>query len=240
MIVKPDQKKIIVAIDGYSSCGKSTLAKAIAKYLHYNYIDSGAMYRAVTLHMLESNLAVEDLNSMNAEEMQDFLSGIKITFHLNPDTKLSEIYLNGKNVDGEIRSMQISELVSPVSAIALIRKRMVEKQKFYGGHKGIVMDGRDIGTTVFPEAELKIFMTADKDVRAARRYEELLAKGYSITMEEVHHNIESRDYQDTHRAESPLRQAADAIVLDNSLLNENEQMAIALEWVNQAVESAES
>jgi cytidylate kinase len=235
--VKQDQKKIIVAIDGYSSCGKSTLAKAIAKYLHYNYIDSGAMYRAVTLHMLESDLTVEELNAMNAEEMQDFLSGIKITFHLNPETRLSEIYLNGKNVDSEIRSMQISELVSPVSAIALIRKRMVEKQKFYGGHKGIVMDGRDIGTTVFPEAELKIFMTADKNVRAVRRYEELLAKGYTLTMKDVYRNIESRDYQDTHRAESPLRQAADAIVLDNSLLNENEQMAIALEWVNQAVDA---
>jgi len=235
--VKPDQKKIIVAIDGYSSCGKSTLAKAIAKYLHYNYIDSGAMYRAVTLHMLESNLIVAKLQSMTPDEMQDFLGGIKITFHLNPETRLSEIYLNGKNVDQEIRTMEISDLVSPVSAIAPVRRRMVEKQKFYGGHKGIVMDGRDIGTTVFPEAELKIFMTADKDVRAERRYNELLSKGYSVTMEDVHRNIESRDYQDTHRVESPLRQADDAIVLDNSTLNENEQMAIALEWVNQAVES---
>jgi len=235
--VKPDDKKIIVAIDGYSSCGKSTLAKAIAKYLHYNYIDSGAMYRAVTLHMLESKLSIRELNSMSDEEMQDFLSGIKISFHLNPETKLSEIYLNGKNVDKEIRSLEISDLVSPVSAIAAIRRRMVEKQKFYGGHRGIVMDGRDIGTTVFPDAELKIFMTADKNVRAIRRYEELLAKGYSITMEDVHRNIESRDYQDTHRSESPLRQAEDAIVLDNSGLNENEQMTIALEWVNQALEA---
>ena len=235
--VKPDQKKIIVAIDGYSSCGKSTLAKAIAKYLHYNYIDSGAMYRAVTLHMLQSNLTVEDLNSMSPEEMQEFLSGIKITFHLNPETRLSEIYLNGKNVDSEIRTLEISDLVSPVSAIAAVRRRMVERQKFYGGHKGIVMDGRDIGTTVFPEAELKIFMTADNDVRATRRYEELLSKGYDVTMVDVYRNIESRDYQDTHREESPLRQAKDAIVLDNSDLNENEQMAIALEWVNQAVET---
>jgi len=235
--LKPDQKKIIVAIDGYSSCGKSTLAKAIAKYLHYNYIDSGAMYRAVTLHMIESDLSPGELNFMNPEKMQEFLSGIKITFHLNPDTRLSEIYLNGINVDQEIRSMKISDLVSPVSAIAAVRRRMVEKQKFYGGHKGIVMDGRDIGTTVFPEAELKIFMTADKDVRAERRYDELLAKGYSVTMEDVHRNIESRDYQDTHRAESPLRQAADAIVLDNSTLNENEQMTIALEWVNQALDA---
>ena len=235
-MVKADQKKIIVAIDGYSSCGKSTLAKAIAKYLHYNYIDSGAMYRAVTLHMLESNLTLDDLNSMSAEEMQAFLSGIKITFHLNPETRLSEIYLNGRNVDQEIRSLKISDLVSPVSAIAAIRRRMVEKQKFYGGHKGIVMDGRDIGTTVFPEAELKIFMTANKNVRAKRRYEELLSKGYDITLDEVYRNIESRDHQDTHREESPLRQAEDAIVLDNSALNENEQMAIALEWVNQAVE----
>ena len=235
--MQADRKKIIVAIDGYSSCGKSTLAKAIAKYLHYNYIDSGAMYRAVTLHMIESGLSLKKLQSLSQEEMQEFLSGIKITFHLNPDTKLSEIYLNGKNVDQEIRTLEISDLVSPVSAIAAIRRRMVEKQKFYGGHKGIVMDGRDIGTTVFPEAELKIFMTAEKDVRAQRRYDELIAKGYDVTMQEVHHNIESRDYQDTHRSESPLRQAEDAIVLDNSRLNENEQMAIALEWVNQAVDS---
>ena len=195
------------------------------------------MYRAVTLHMLQSNLTVEDLNSMSPEEMQEFLSGIKITFHLNPETRLSEIYLNGKNVDSEIRTLEISDLVSPVSAIAAVRRRMVEKQKFYGGHKGIVMDGRDIGTTVFPEAELKIFMTADNDVRATRRYEELLSKGYDVTMVDVYRNIESRDYQDTHREESPLRQAKDAIVLDNSDLNENEQMAIALEWVNQAVET---
>jgi CMP/dCMP kinase len=232
-----NQKKIIVAIDGYSSCGKSTLAKAIAKYLHYNYIDSGAMYRAVTLHMLRQELNVGDLQKMSPGEMQEFLAGIKITFHLNPETRLSEIYLNGSNVDQEIRSLTISDLVSPVSAIAAVRKRMVEKQQFYGGHKGIVMDGRDIGTTVFPYAELKIFMTAQHEVRAKRRYDELLAKGYSITMGDVHRNIESRDYQDTHRAESPLRQADDAIVLDNSDLNEKEQMAIALEWVNQAVEA---
>jgi cytidylate kinase len=236
--VNPNQKKIIVAIDGYSSCGKSTLAKAIAKYLHYNYIDSGAMYRAVTLHMLESDLTIADLKMMSPEEMQEFLAGIKITFHLNPETRLSEIYLNGKNVDQKIRSLEISDLVSPVSAIPAVRRKMVDKQKFYGGHKGIVMDGRDIGTTVFPEAELKIFMTADKDVRAERRYEELLAKGYDVTMEDVYRNIENRDHQDTHREESPLRQAADAIVLDNSELNENEQMAIALEWVNQALEGS--
>ncbi|CAN5611859.1 (d)CMP kinase [soil metagenome] len=232
-----DRKKIIVAIDGYSSCGKSTLAKAIAKYLHYNYIDSGAMYRAATLHMLNVNLSVEELNAMNALQMQGFLSEIKITFHLNPETRLSEIYLNGNNVDSDIRTMGISDLVSPVSAIAAIRKRMVEKQQFYGGHRGIVMDGRDIGTTVFPDAELKIFMTAHNEVRAQRRYDELTSKGYTVTMEEVFKNIESRDFQDTNRVESPLRQASDAIVLDNSDLNEKEQMAIALEWVNQAMEA---
>jgi cytidylate kinase len=231
------QEKIIVAIDGYSSCGKSTLAKAIAKYLHYNYIDSGAMYRAVTLHMLRKEISVDGLNAMGPEQMQQFLDEIRITFHLNPETKLSEIYLNGTNVDQEIRTMGISDLVSPVSAIAAIRKRMVEKQQFYGGHKGIVMDGRDIGTTVFPAAALKIFMTARKEIRARRRYDELTAKGYSVTMEDVYRNIESRDYQDTHRVESPLRQAEDAIVLDNSDLNEKEQMAIALEWVNQALEA---
>ncbi|MCX6275537.1 MAG: (d)CMP kinase [Bacteroidetes bacterium] len=232
-----ERKKIIVAIDGYSSCGKSTLAKAIAKYLHYNYIDSGAMYRAVTLHMLHKNMVVAELNAMNPEEMKVFLNEIKITFHLSPETKLSEIYLNGVNVDNEIRTMGISDLVSPVSAISAVRKRMVEKQQFYGGHRGIVMDGRDIGTTVFPDAELKIFMTADKEVRAKRRYEELRAKGYRLTLDEVYQNIASRDQQDTSRSESPLRQANDAIVLDNSDLNENEQMAIALEWVNQAIEA---
>jgi cytidylate kinase len=232
-----ERKKIIVAIDGYSSCGKSTLAKAIAKYLHYNYIDSGAMYRVVTLHMLNRNMAVAELNAMDTEQMKAFLNEIRITFHLSPETKLSEIYLNGKNVDNEIRTMGISELVSPVSAIPAIRKRMVEKQQFYGGHRGIVMDGRDIGTTVFPDAELKIFMTADKEVRAKRRYEELRAKGYRLTLDEVYQNIASRDQQDTTRSESPLRQADDAIVLDNSDLNENEQMAIALEWVNQAIEA---
>lgn len=232
-----ERKKIIVAIDGYSSCGKSTLAKAIAKYLHYNYIDSGAMYRAVTLHMLNRNMVVAELNAMDTEQMKAFLNEIKITFHLSPETKLSEIYLNGVNVDNEIRTMSISDLVSPVSAIPAIRKRMVEKQQFYGGHKGIVMDGRDIGTTVFPDAELKIFMTADKEVRAKRRYEELRAKGHRLTLDEVYQNIASRDQQDTTRSESPLRQANDAIVLDNSDLNENEQMAIALEWVNQAIEA---
>ncbi len=232
-----DRRKIIVAIDGYSSCGKSTLAKAIAKYLHYNYIDSGAMYRAVTLHMLNRNMVVAELHAMNPDQMKLFLNEIKISFHLSPITKLSEIYLNGVNVDNEIRTMGISDLVSPVSAIPAIRKRMVEKQQFYGGHKGIVMDGRDIGTTVFPDAELKIFMTADKEVRAKRRYEELRAKGYRLTLDEVYQNIASRDHQDTTRSESPLRQAEDSIVMDNSDLNENEQMAIALEWVNQAIEA---
>ncbi len=232
-----DQKKIIVAIDGYSSCGKSTLAKAIAKHLHYNYIDSGAMYRAVTLFMLHKKYSVDQLNTMDEKQLQEFLNEIKVTFHINPETKLSEIFLNGINVDHEVREMKISDLVSPVSAIAAIRKRMVEKQQFYGGHKGIVMDGRDIGTTVFPNAELKIFMTAQNDVRVKRRFDELTAKGYMLTMDEVHRNIESRDDQDTHRTESPLRQAEDAIVLDNSDLNEKEQMTIALEWVKQAVEA---
>ena len=236
-LLSGDHKKIIVAIDGYSSCGKSTLAKAIAKYLHYNYIDSGAMYRAVTFHMLNKNMSVSELNEMNTDQMQHFLDGIKITFHLNPETRLSEIYLNGIPVDHDIREMRISDLVSPVSAIPAIRRRMVEKQQGYGRHRGIVMDGRDIGTTVFPDAELKIFMTARNEIRARRRFDELTSNGYLISMDEVYRNIESRDHQDTHRTESPLRQAEDAIVLDNSELNEKEQMTIALEWVNQAVEA---
>jgi cytidylate kinase len=224
-------KKIIIAIDGYSSCGKSTLAKQLAKELGYSYVDSGSMYRAVTLFMLRENLTVDDLQKMDKKQMQDFLSHIHIEFKVNPTKGVSETFLNRENVENEIREMKISDLVSPVSAIAAIRNAMVKKQQSYGRHKGIVMDGRDIGTTVFPDAELKIFMTAREEVRAKRRFDELTAKGYAVSMNEVLKNIESRDDQDTHRSASPLRQATDAIVLDNSDLNEKEQLTVALEWV---------
>ncbi|HPD54681.1 MAG TPA: (d)CMP kinase [Bacteroidia bacterium] len=226
-------EKLVIAIDGFSSCGKSTLAKALARHLGYRYIDSGAMYRAVTLFMIQHDLTVAQLESMNAEEMDRFLDHIKITFQVNPETKLSEVHLNGLNVERQIRDLRISDLVSPVSAIPAIRRRMVKKQQGYGRDKGIVMDGRDIGTTVFPNAELKIFMTARPEVRAKRRFDELNEKGFMVTMDEVSKNIEDRDHTDTHRAESPLRKAEDAIVLDNSDLNQEEQLAIALDLVRQ-------
>ena len=226
-------KKIVITIDGWSSCGKSTLAKRLAKELGYVYVDSGAMYRAVTLFMIQHDLTVAQLESMNAEEMDRFLDHIKITFQVNPETKLSEVHLNGLNVERQIRDLRISDLVSPASAIPAIRRRMVKKQQGYGRDKGIVMDGRDIGTTVFPNAELKIFMTARPEVRAKRRFDELNEKGFMVTMDEVSKNIEDRDHTDTHRAESPLRKAEDAIVLDNSDLNQEEQLAIALDLVRQ-------
>jgi cytidylate kinase len=225
--------KLIIAIDGHSSCGKSTLAKALAKKLSYRYIDSGAMYRVVALHMVNKGLTAEQLQSMNKKDIQKFLDEIDISFHVNKTTGASEVYLNGNNVEREIRDMMISDVVSVVSAIIPVRHEMVRRQQALGKQKGIVMDGRDIGTVVFPHAELKIFMTAAKEVRARRRFEELTAKGYTVTMDEVFKNIEKRDYADTHRAESPLMQAPDAKVLDNSNLTIDEQKAIALKWVDE-------
>lgn len=224
---------IVIAIDGFSSCGKSTLAKALARKLGYRYIDSGAMYRAVTLFMLQHDLTIDELQSMNHEEMERFLDNVHITFEINPETGLSEVVLNGLNVEKSVREMQVSDLVSPVSAIPQIRHRMVDLQKSYGTEKGIIMDGRDIGTTVFPDAELKIFMTARPEVRAKRRFDELNDKGFMVTMDEVHRNIRERDHTDTHRAESPLRQSLDAVVLDNSELDQQQQLDFALQLVRQ-------
>jgi len=226
---------IVIAIDGYSSCGKSTLAKALARRLGYRYIDSGAMYRAVTLFMFQHDLTIEQLQSMSSEEVEQFLDNIHITFEINPETGLSEVVLNGINVEKKVRDMRISELVSPVSAIPEIRHRMVDLQKSYGAEKGIVMDGRDIGTTVFPDAELKIFMTARPEVRAKRRFDELNDKGFMVNMDEVHRNIRERDHTDTHRKESPLRMSEDAVVLDNSALDQRQQLEFALDLVRQAV-----
>ncbi len=221
-------RKIVIAIDGYSSCGKSTLAKALAKKLHYNFIDSGAMYRAVTLYFIQHGISLETLKSLSPGELESVLDKIKITFRINPSTSLSEVYLNEKNVDHVIRELKVSDLVSPVSAIPAIRKRMVDLQQSYGKEKGIVMDGRDIGTRVFPDAELKIFMTANNRIRAKRRFDELTSKGFIVTMDEVYRNIEERDKADTSRAESPLRQAPDAILLDNSDLTEQQQLEFAM------------
>jgi cytidylate kinase len=220
--------KIIIAIDGYSSCGKSTLAKALAQKLHYNFIDSGSMYRAITWYLIDNKISLKTLKEMDRPELDSLLDKIDITFQVNKSTSLSEVYLNGENVESVIRDMRVSDLVSPVSAIPAIRKRMVKLQQSYGERKGIVMDGRDIGTSVFPDAELKIFMTADKSVRAKRRFDELTAKGFMVTMDEVYRNIEERDFADTTRSESPLRQAPDAILLDNSHLTEKQQLEFAI------------
>jgi len=224
-------KKIIIAIDGYSSCGKSTLAKALARKLGYRYIDSGSMYRAVTFFVQREGISIDQLQHMPEPELEKLLDRISITFKVNPATGLSEIYLNDENVEHQIRDMKVSDWVSPVSAIHAIRQRMVALQHSYGINKAIVMDGRDIGTAVFPEAEVKIFMTAKKEIRAKRRFDELSHKGFMVTMDEVIRNIDTRDYTDTHRAESPLRQAEDAIVLDNSNLDEKQQLDFALEII---------
>jgi CMP/dCMP kinase len=216
--------QIIVAIDGYSSCGKSTLAKALAKKLHFIYVDSGAMYRAVALYFLRNNI---DLN--NHDQIMEALKNIHLNFH-SRDYE-THITLNDEEVSAEIRLMPVSESVSAVSAIKAVRTEMVKQQQRMGRSKNIVMDGRDIGTAVFPDAVVKIFMTADPKVRAERRYKELLPKNPDITLEEIFENIAHRDYQDTTRKESPLVRAQDAIILDNTDLNPDEQLLFALSKV---------
>lgn len=217
--------KIIIAIDGHSSCGKSTVAKEIARKLNYIFIDSGAMYRAVTLYCLRNNL-IEN-GKVNIPELKANLGKIKVYFRLNADTQQNDIWLNGENVEQEIRLLNVSQNVSPVAAVADVRHLLVALQQEMGKTKGIVMDGRDIGTVVFPEAELKIYMTAQPDVRAKRRFDELTAKGENVSYEEIKANIIERDRYDENRAESPLRKADDAIVLDNSYMTREEQ----LEWI---------
>lgn len=221
-------KKIIIAIDGYSSCGKSTIAKGLAKKLGYIYIDSGAMYRAVTFYCLENGV-IRDGKFLAADAVAA-LDKIHLEFRTNPRTQASEIYLNGRNVEKEIRQMDVSNYVSPVSAIKEVREKISALQRKFGDQKGIVMDGRDIGTNVFPHAELKIFMTADEDIRAQRRWKELAEKDVTVTLEEVKANIAARDHEDTHREHNPLRQAPDALVLDNSFLSIEEQLDIAAKW----------
>ena len=220
-----NNNKIIIAIDGHSSCGKSTVAKEIAQKLNYIFIDTGAMYRAVTLYCLRHNLI--DNGIVNIPELKNNLDQIKVYFMLNPETQHNDIWLNGENVEQEIRLLAVSNNVSPVAAVAEVRHRLVALQQEMGKSKGIVMDGRDIGTVVFPNAELKIFMTAQPDVRAQRRFDELTAKGEKISYEEIRANIIERDRYDETREESPLRKADDAIVLDNSFMTCEEQ----LKWV---------
>jgi cytidylate kinase len=223
---------IIIAIDGYSSCGKSTLAKAMASKLKYGYVDSGAMYRAVTLYFLENKI-----DFSKPKEVQASLKEIHIHFALNKETSRNETWLNGRMVEDLIRSKSVSDYVSPVATLVDVRREMVALQRITGQNRGIVMDGRDIGTHVFPDAELKIFMTADPEVRALRRYRELLAKGESWTMEAVRDNLRERDRIDSTRSENPLRQAADALVLDNSYLTEAEQLELATSWAHQVLTS---
>ncbi|MBE6177159.1 MAG: (d)CMP kinase [Rikenellaceae bacterium] len=226
--IKP-HKKIVIAIDGFSSCGKSTFAKAIAARLGYIFIDTGAMYRAVTLYALEHGAIRSGI--VHEEEVVALLNQISITFRFNPERGASDIYVNGDRVEGKIRTIEVSNCVSAVSAIAQVRTMLVRMQQEMGRRRGVVMDGRDIGTVVFPDAELKIFMTADPHVRAQRRYDELTAKGDRVSLEEIEQNVRDRDYQDMHRAISPLRQADDAIVLDNSAMTVEEQM----EWVMERI-----
>ena len=218
-----DNKRIIIAIDGHSSCGKSTFAKAIAARLGYIFIDTGAMYRAVTLYALEHGAIA--MGIVDEERIEAMLCDIEISFRFNSERGASDIYVNGDLVEGKIRTIEVSNCVSAVSSIGAVRRKLVAMQQQMGRSGGVVMDGRDIGTVVFPTAELKIYMTADPMVRAERRYKELTAKGDSVTLEEVYENVVSRDKADMSRAISPLRKADDAIVLDNSAMSVEEQMA---------------
>jgi CMP/dCMP kinase len=227
-------KKIIITIDGWSSCGKSTLAKQLAKELGYVYVDSGAMYRSITLYFLRNHIDWTD-----TKEVLTALDQIHLDFHFNEKNETSEIYLNDENVEYVIRDLVIAEKVSDVAAIKEVRAYAVKQQQKLGNKKGIVMDGRDIGTTVFPKAELKIFMTADNAVRVERRFKELYEKNPNITIEEVKNNLEMRDYIDSHREVSPLRKADDAIELDNTNLTEQEQFKKALAWVKERIGNKE-
>jgi cytidylate kinase len=224
-------KKIIIAIDGFSSCGKSTMAKDLAREIKYTYIDTGAMYRAVTWYALRRGFGP---GAFLPEEMMD---EIEISFRINPSTGLTETYLQGENVEREIRSMEVANRVSAVAALPFVRASLVEKQRSMGAGKGVVMDGRDIGTVVFPGAELKIFVTATPEVRAQRRFDELKARGVSASFDEILENIKSRDYQDMTRSIAPLRRADDALVLDNTGMTVPEQKAWLMEQYNRLTDN---
>ena len=227
--------KINIAIDGVSSSGKSTMAKDLAKTIGYIYIDSGAMYRAVTLYCLQNNL-INDDNTIDEEKLREQLPNIQIAFEIKAKTGKPDTYLNGQNVEAEIRGMEVSSLVSPVSAIGFVRKEMVKQQQAMSLKKGVVMDGRDIGTVVFPNAELKIFVTASPELRAKRRVDELRMRGNNdITYEEVLENIKYRDHHDKNRKESPLRKADDAIELDNSTINIEQQLQWAIDMYHKTI-----
>lgn len=222
-------RKITIAIDGYSSCGKSTLAKQLASQLNYTYVDSGAMYRAITLFAIENGLATKD--EVKTEELVSRLDEIEVDLKYDSEAQRVTTFLNGKNVEDEIRTMRVSEVVSFVSIIKEVRAKLRSIQQELGKRGGVVMDGRDIGTAVFPNAELKIFMTASPEVRAQRRFDELKAKGKNVSLDEVGDNLVSRDKEDTSRKENPLIQAEGAVVLDNSELTPEKQLEMALGWV---------
>ena len=225
-----NMKKITIAIDGFSSCGKSTMAKDLAREVGYIYIDSGAMYRAVTLYSIENGIF--DGNDIDTEKLRKEIRNIRISFRLNPATGRPDTYLNDVNVENRIRTMEVSSKVSPISALDFVRTEMVAQQQAMGKEKGIVMDGRDIGTTVFPEAELKIFVTATPEIRAQRRYDELKAKGQEASFDEILENVKQRDYIDQHRDVSPLRKAEDALLLDNTNLTIEQQKEWLFEQFN--------
>lgn len=225
-------KKITIAIDGFSSCGKSTMAKDLAREVGYIYVDTGAMYRAVTLFAMRNDVFDAEGN-IDETRLKALLPDVKLTFQLNNETKLPEVCLNGENVERYIRTLEVSQHVSPIAALPFVREKLVEQQQAMGNEKGIVMDGRDIGTVVFPNAELKIFVTASAEIRAQRRFKELEAKGMPADFDEILQNVEQRDYIDTHRETSPLRQADDALVLDNSHLTIADQKVWLMEKFNE-------
>ncbi len=226
-------KPLVIAIDGYSSCGKSTTAKAVAAELHYAYVDTGAMYRAVTLHLLENNISFEDIGQVEAA-----LAALRISFRRNRATGRNEVFVNGLNREDDIRQMRISNAVSEVSVIPLVRHALVAQQQRMGRKRGVVMDGRDIGTTVFADAEVKIFMTADVTIRALRRQEELAAKNEHVSLEAIIENLRKRDHIDSTRAESPLRRAPDAVLLDTTHITISEQVDFVLDRVSSALFAA--
>ncbi|MBO4730251.1 MAG: (d)CMP kinase [Bacteroidaceae bacterium] len=227
-------KKITIAFDGYSSCGKSTMAKELAARVGYTFVDTGAMYRAVTLMALRANL-FDSEGKVDDDGLRKLLATATVTQKYNPELGQAETFLNGENVEGEIRNMEVSDRVSIIAALPFVRTEMVKQQQAMGEQGGIVMDGRDIGTTVFPNAEMKIFVTALPQVRAQRRYLELKGKGEDVTIEEVLRNLEERDYIDSHREVSPLRQADDAVVLDNTNLTRAEQSAMLFALYNERI-----
>ena len=229
------EKKIIVAIDGHSSCGKSTMAKALAQKVGYIYVDTGAMYRAVTLFALRNDMFDAE-GQPKAEELEKAMADVNISFVLDEETKLPLVCLNGEVVESEIRSLTVSSRVSPIAALPFVRAALTQAQQRMGLEKGIVMDGRDIGTVVFPAAELKVFVTASAEVRAQRRYLELTAKGDNVNFDDILRNVQERDYIDSHREVAPLRQAEDALLLDNSELTREEQMQWLLDTFKRVVE----